>query len=110
MGVLKISGNDFKKEVLEYNGVSLVDFYADWCGPCRIMSPIINQLASEEKKIKFVKVNVDENPDLASNYQVFSIPTLIVFKNGQVVGQLVGVVSKENLKQELSKHLNQLIT
>ncbi len=106
MPVLKTTSENFKKDVLEHQGVVLVDFYADWCGPCRIMGPIIDELSEEIKEVKFVKVNVDENSELASSYQIFSIPTLIIFKNGQVVGQFVGVISKENLKQELNKHIS----
>jgi thioredoxin 1 len=106
MPVLKTTSENFKKDVLEHQGVVLVDFYADWCGPCRMMGPIIDELSEEIKEVKFVKVNVDENSELASSHQIFSIPTLIIFKNGQVVGQFVGVIGKENLKQELNKHIS----
>jgi len=95
--------NDFKKEVLEHQGLVFVDFYADWCGPCKITSPIIEELANEVADIKFVKVNVDEASELASQYEVFSIPTFIIFKNGQVVHQFVGAKSKEGFLAEIEK-------
>lgn len=103
MGVLHINKDNFKDEVLNSQGVVLVDFYADWCGPCRMMSPIIEELAKELKETKFVKVNVDENPDLASEYQIFSIPTILIFKNGNIIHQFVGVVGKDTIIQKLKE-------
>ncbi|MDH7475984.1 MAG: thioredoxin [Microgenomates group bacterium] len=103
MVVINVSKDNFQKEVLEEKGVVLVDFYADWCGPCRITGPIIEELAEENKNIKFVKVNVDKNPDLAGLYSVFSIPTFIIFKNGQIVNQFMGALPKEKFLEELKK-------
>jgi len=101
--VISVNQDNFKQEVIEEKGVVLVDFYADWCGPCRMTGPIIDELSEELKEIKFVKVNIDENPDLASRYQIFSIPSFLIFKNGAVVSSLVGARSKENLLDELKK-------
>mgnify|MGYP000692916719 CR=1 FL=1 len=101
--VNSINKDNFKQEVLEEKGLVLVDFYADWCGPCRMTGPIIDELSEELKEIKFVKVNVDENPDLASQYQIFSIPTFLIFKSGEVVSSLVGARSKEGFLDELKK-------
>lgn len=103
MSVLHINNDQFKKEVLDFDGTVLVDFYAEWCGPCKMTGPILDQLSNEKKDIKFVKVNVDENPGLASEYSVFSIPTFIVVKKGEVVHQFVGAMGKEGFEAELQK-------
>ncbi len=101
--VKHIGKNDFQNEVLNHQGIVLVDFYADWCGPCRMTAPTIDELAKELTDIKFIKINVDDNPDLASQYQVFSIPTFLIFKNGQVVHQFVGAMSKEGFINEINQ-------
>lgn len=103
MAVSTIKQDQFQKEVLDHKGVVFVDFYADWCGPCKLTEPIIHELSDEKKDIKFVKINVDENPDIASHYSVFSIPTFIVFKDGQVANQFVGAMGKEGFVSELAK-------
>lgn len=101
-----IKGDDFKREVLEEKEkLVVVDFYADWCGPCRIMAPVFEELSQEISKVKFVKINVDENSSLASLYSVLSIPTFLIFKKGKVIGQLVGAISKERMKEEINQHL-----
>ena len=98
MEVLKISSENFKEEVLNSKTPVLIDFYADWCGPCNAMAPVIEELAKElEVKVKVGKINVDENPDIAVEYNVMSIPTLIVFKNGKEEKRLVGLRNKEEL-------------
>ena len=95
---LKLSSENFKEEVLNSEKPVLVDFYADWCGPCNAMAPVIEELAKElEGKVKVGKINVDENPDIAVEYNVMSIPTLIVFKNGKEEKRLVGLRNKEEL-------------
>ncbi len=95
---LKISSENFEKEVLNSEKPILVDFFADWCGPCKMMAPIVEELATElEGKAKVGKLNVDENSDIAIEYNVMSIPTLIVFKNGKEEKRLVGVRNKEEL-------------
>lgn len=95
---LKLSSENFKEEVLNSEKPVLVDFYADWCGPCNAMLPVIEELAKElEGKAKVGKINVDENSDIAVEYNVMSIPTLIVFKNGKEEKKLVGLRDKEEL-------------
>lgn len=95
---IKLSTENFEKEVLKSEKPVLVDFYADWCGPCNVMAPVIEELAKElEGKVKVGKINVDENPDIAVEYNVMSIPTLIVFKNGKEEKRLVGLRNKEEL-------------
>lgn len=95
---IKLSTENFEKEVLKSEKQVLVDFYADWCGPCNAMAPVIEELAKElEGKVKVGKINVDENPDIAVEYNVMSIPTLIVFKNGKEEKRLVGLRNKEEL-------------
>lgn len=86
-------------ETLKNNKSVFVDFYADWCGPCKMLSPLVEELANEEKDIRFIKVNVDDNPDIAQRYGIMSIPTLLVFKNGELVNQSVGFQPKEALQQ-----------
>ena len=103
MAVLNLKNDQFKSEVLDYDGTVLVDFYAEWCGPCKMTGPIIDRLSEEKKNVKFVKVNVDENPALATEYSVFSIPTFILIKKGKVVHQFVGAMGKEGFEAELSK-------
>lgn len=103
MAVLQINKDQFKKEVLDYKGVVFVDFYADWCGPCKVTGPVIDAISNEIKNVKFVKVNVDENSDLAAEYSVFSIPTFYVFKDGKTVSQLVGAMGKEAFLAEIKK-------
>ena len=95
---IKLSTENFEKEVLKSEKPVLVDFYADWCGPCNAMAPVIEELAKElEGKVKVGKINVDENPDIAVEYNVMSKPTLIVFKNGKEEKRLVGLRNKEEL-------------
>ena len=102
MNVLKITGDNFQEEVLKSNKPVLIDFYADWCGPCRMMAPIIDQIAEEmSDKIKVGKVNVDENQELAMEYGVMSIPTIVIIENGEVKNTLVGVRDKNEIKEML---------
>lgn len=86
-------------EILKNNKSVFVDFFADWCGPCKMLSPLVEELSNEEKDIKFIKVNVDDNPDIAQRYGIMSIPTLLVFKNNELVNQSVGFQPKEALQQ-----------
>jgi len=99
--VLKITNKNFEEEILNGEKTAIVDFYADWCGPCRMMSPIIDEIAEENADIKVGKVNVDENQELAMKYSVMSIPTIIIFKNGKVHKQFVGVTSKTDILSNL---------
>ncbi len=90
----KITSASFEAEVLKSDKPVLLDFYADWCGPCRMLSPIIEEIAGEHPEIKVGKINVDEEPDLAQAYQIMSIPALLVIKNGKIVASSVGVQPK----------------
>jgi len=102
MSVLKITNENFEKEVLNSDKTTIVDFYADWCGPCKMMSPIIDKIAKENDSIKVCKLNVDEAQDIAVKYNVMSIPTIIVFKNGMEFKRFVGVTSKDNILNALN--------
>ncbi|HHY41842.1 MAG TPA: thioredoxin [Thermoanaerobacterales bacterium] len=102
MKPLTITDDNFQKEVLEAEGKVLVDFWAPWCGPCRMMGPVIDEIAEEYgETIKVGKLNVDENPDTAEKYQIMSIPTLLVFENGKVVNKMVGFRQKSDLLAEI---------
>ncbi len=97
----KFNLENFEEEVLKSEIPVLVDFYAEWCGPCKMMGPVIEEIAKElEGKVKVGKINVDENQDLAMKYNVMSIPTLIIFKNGEEVKQLVGFRDKNEILKE----------
>lgn len=101
MEVLKITEKNFQEEVIESDKTVLIDFYADWCGPCKMQSPIIDEIADSRQDIKVGKINVDENQDLASRYNVMSIPTLIIMKNGEIKEQFVGLTGKEQIEEKL---------
>ncbi|MCK5013567.1 MAG: thioredoxin [Candidatus Omnitrophica bacterium] len=106
MAVLNVTGQDFEGEVLKSDLPVLVDFWAEWCGPCRMVGPIVDEIAEElEGKLKVVKVNVDDAQDLAGNYQVMSIPTLLIFKGGELVEQIVGAVSKDVLSEKINQKI-----
>ncbi len=102
MSALKITSKNFEEEVLKAEGPVIIDFYADWCGPCKMMSPIIDNIAEEVNNAKVGKINVDEAQDLAAMYNVMSIPTIIIFKDGKPYKKFVGVTSKENILNELN--------
>ena len=97
MSVITLTKENFEKEVLRRDKPVLVDFWASWCGPCRMVSPIVDEIAEERSDIKVGKVNVDEQQMLAAQFSVMSIPTLLVFKNGQVVNQAVGARPKQQI-------------
>ena len=100
---LKLNSENFEKEVLNSEKPVLVDFYADWCGPCKMMAPVVEELAGElQGKAKVGKINVDENQELAMEYNVMSIPTLVIFKEGKESKRFVGVRDKNELLEELS--------
>ena len=93
----KLNNQNFDNEVLNNNGIALIDFYADWCGPCKMVSPIVDEIANENSDVTVGKVNVDENNALAVKYGVVSIPTLIVFKDGKEQTRIVGYRPKEDI-------------
>ncbi|MDY0275602.1 MAG: thioredoxin [Desulfomicrobium sp.] len=100
---LQVNDANFENEVLKDNLPVLVDFWAPWCGPCRAIAPVIEELAQEfEGKVKILKMNVDENPSTPSKFGIRAIPTLILFKNGEAIEQVTGAVSKASLKQMLT--------
>ena len=102
MSVLKIGEENFEKEVLKSEGKVLVDFYADWCMPCKMMSPIIDEIAEElQGKVKVGKINVDNNQELAMKYDVMSIPTIMIFENGTLLKTFIGVTDKDDLLEQL---------
>jgi thioredoxin 1 len=97
-----VTEKDFQSEVLDSDKPVLVDFWAPWCGPCKIVSPIVEELAEEySSDMSFTKLNVDDAPNIALKYQVMSIPTLIVFQNGEPVAQVVGALPKKAIKEKL---------
>jgi len=104
--VKEITQDQFENEVMKESKPVLVDFWAPWCGPCKTLGPVLEKVAGEnEGRLKVVKVNVDENQDLAQKYEVMSIPTMFVFKNGQVVDSFMGAMNKQVLTEKLEQHL-----
>lgn len=102
MSVLSLNGKNFEEEVLKSTKSVLIDFWASWCGPCKMMSPIIDDIANEvEGKVKVGKVNVDNNQELAIEYDVMSIPTIIVFENGKTIKTFIGVTDKNEILDTL---------
>jgi thioredoxin 1 len=102
----QVTDSSFKEQVIDSEVPVLVDFWAPWCGPCRMVAPVVDEIASQyEGQIKVVKINTDENPNVASQYGIRSIPTLMIFKGGQKVDMVVGAVPKTTLANTLEKYL-----
>ena len=97
MSVINITKENFNLEVMNSDKPVLLDFFASWCGPCRMVGPVVEEIAQERADIKVGKINVDEQPELAAQFQVMSVPTLVVVKNGQIVNQTVGALPKERI-------------
>jgi len=99
-----VDNNEFKSEI--ENGITVVDFFATWCGPCKMLAPVLEGLSSDmEGKAKFIKVDIDQSLDLASQYQISSVPTMVIFKDGEKVEQLVGFLPKEKIQQAIESNL-----
>lgn len=101
--VNQVTNDTFQKEVMDAKGVVVVDFYADWCGPCKMVSPILDEMSKDINDVKFVKVNVDENGETAAKYNVASIPTFLFVKDGKVVSQTIGAQAREVFEAEIEK-------
>ena len=97
----EVNDSNFQAEVLEADSPVLVDFWAPWCGPCRVVAPVLEEIASERSDVRVVKLNVDDNQQTAARYGVMSIPTMILFKNGQVAKKIIGAYPKKRLEAEL---------
>ena len=103
---LTLTTENFKSEVMESSGPVLVDFWAGWCGPCRMVGPIVEELAEEfDGLAKVAKVDVDENGDLVNRFGIMSIPTLVVFKDGKIVDQLIGAAPKDKIQSLVARHM-----
>ena len=103
--MLIVNNDNFKSEVLESNSLVVVDFYADWCGPCQMLKPLLEEISEERSDVKIVKVNVDNARELAIEFGIFSIPTVLFFKEGNLVDKFVGYIGKEAINELIDKNL-----
>ena len=97
MEIINVTSENFKEEVLSSSKTVIIDFYADWCGPCKMFAPIIEEIAAENENVKVVKINVDQAQDLAMEYQVMSIPTVVIIKDGKEINRNIGIASKTQI-------------
>ena len=102
--VKQINASNFDEEVLKAEGLVVVDLYADWCGPCKMMGPVLESLSEDYEDVKFAKLNVDDNPDIAAKYGVQSIPNFLFIKNGELVDQLVGAKDSESFEEAIERN------
>ncbi|MBP5204498.1 thioredoxin [bacterium] len=105
MAVTNLAESSFEDEIKNYKGVAVVDFWAPWCGPCTMVSPIIDELSDEMSNVKFCKVNVDEAQTLSEQFDIMSIPAVFIFKDGEVMDSIIGAHNKESYKEEIGKYL-----
>ena len=103
MSVKHVDSNSFENEVLKADGKVLVDFWAEWCGPCKMLGPVIEEIGEEQDKVKVAKLNIDDSMDIAQQYKVMSIPTLILFENGEEVDRSVGALGKQDI---INRYIN----
>ena len=101
MSVIKVNEENFEEEVLQSEKPVLVDFFAEWCGPCKMLSPVVDSIAEEMPQIKVCKIDIDDSIELAQQYRVMSVPTLLIFQNGKVIDQSVGVIPRERILEML---------
>jgi len=105
--LLELTSSNWDSEVLKAKGLVIIDFWAPWCGPCRVISPAVEELSKEYSgKVKVAKLNTDENSEIASRYKIMGIPTIMFFKDGVKLDQIVGVVPKQHLKEKIDSYLN----
>lgn len=103
--MLFVNNDNFKQEVLESTQLVVVDFYADWCGPCQMLKPILEEISEEREDVKIVKVNVDDARELSEKFGIFSIPTVLFFKNGDLVDKFVGYQNKDSVNKKINSNL-----